>query len=302
MSRTQMHSPVPDRGTEGKAVRNLDPGTVEGFGDEWLRFTQSGLDEAQKQRIFDEYFGIFPWHLLPRDGGVGADIGCGSGRWADIMAARAGHLHLIDASEAALHVAQENLSGRKNVSFHHASVDDMPFPDGSLDFAYSLGVLHHVPDTGQAIRSIARKLRPGAPFLVYLYYAFDNRPGWFRLLWRMSDIVRQGISRMPKPARYLLSQVIAGLIYWPLARLGLVLDRLSLLPSAWPLAYYREKSFYVMRNDSLDRFGTRLEKRFTRGQIKAMIEASGFVDIRFSETPPFWCAVGIKSADAHITG
>jgi hypothetical protein len=50
-----------------------------------------------------------------------------------------------------------------------------------------------------------------------------------------------------------------------------------------------------MRTDAYDRFCTRLEKRFTRAQINAMLTQAGFEQIRFSDTPPFWCAVGIKS-------
>jgi hypothetical protein len=49
-----------------------------------------------------------------------------------------------------------------------------------------------------------------------------------------------------------------------------------------------------MRTDALDRFGTRLEKRFRRDQIAAMLEAAGFANIRFSDGEPFWCAVARK--------
>jgi ubiquinone/menaquinone biosynthesis C-methylase UbiE len=41
-----------------------------------------------------------------------------------------------------------------NVSFHLASIGDIPLDDDSLNFAFSLGVLHHVPDTMAAIRAI----------------------------------------------------------------------------------------------------------------------------------------------------
>ncbi|MCY7329778.1 MAG: class I SAM-dependent methyltransferase, partial [Saprospiraceae bacterium] len=64
-------------------------------------------------------------------------------------------------------------------------------PDGAMDFGYSLGVLHHIPDTRAALAACVRKLKPGAPFLLYLYYAFDNRPWWFKALWRLSDVVRR---------------------------------------------------------------------------------------------------------------
>jgi SAM-dependent methyltransferase len=274
---------------------NLDRTTVDNFGQEWSRFTQATLGAHEKQRIFEEYFHIFDWDRLPPDGGVGADLGCGSGRWGTLVAPRVAHLHLIDASPQALAVARANLAQHNNVTFHEASVDALPFPDQSLDFAYSLGVLHHVPDTQAALNAVVRKLKTGAPLLVYLYYAFDNRPAWFRALWHMSDYARRIISRWPWGLRYGTSQVIAAGVYWPLARTARLLEAISLRPRSWPLAYYRNKSFYVMRTDALDRFGTRLERRFTRAEIERMLRAAGLVEIRFSDDTPYWCAVGIRS-------
>ena len=61
-----------------------------------------------------------------------------------------------------------------------------------------------------------------------------------------------------------------------------------------PLNYYRNKSFYTMRTDSRDRFGTPLQKRFTRAEILEMMEGAGLTDITFSEDEPYWCAVGTK--------
>ena len=46
----------------------------------------------------------------------------------------------------------------------------MPIKDNSMDFGFSLGVLHHLPDPFEGIKSCVTKLKPGAPFLVYLYY------------------------------------------------------------------------------------------------------------------------------------
>ena len=205
------------------------------------------------------------------------------------------HLHTLDASALALDTARQNLDGIGNVSFHHASVDAIPLPDASLDFAYSLGVLHHVPDTAAAIRDIARKLKPGAPLLVYLYYAFDNRPAWYRAIWQVSAAMRLVVSRLPHVLRLAISQILAATVYWPLARAARALDKAGRLPRSWPLAYYRDKSFYVMRTDAFDRFSTRLEQRFTRAQITTMLNSAGLTDVEFSPSEPFWCAVAIKA-------
>ncbi len=274
---------------------DLNANVIKDFGSEWSRFDQSILSAADQAEMFKGYFNIFPWHKLTSNS-IGADIGCGSGRWASLVAPRVGHLYLIDPSKEALAVAQNNLSNLKNISFYQVPADGLPFKAESLDFAYSLGVLHHVSNTPEAIVSIARVLKPGAPFLIYLYYALDQQPLWFRVIWRLSSIFRKLISRMPNRLKNFVCDGIASLIYFPLARAALLLDWFGILPCSWPLAYYRRRSYYVMRTDALDRFGTRLEKRFSRAEITAMLVSAGFTDIRFSDTQPFWCAVGIKRA------
>ena len=276
-----------------RRLENRDEQVVKGFGEEWKRFSQENLGETERCDIFKDYFSIFPWRELPI-AAHGADIGCGSGRWASLVATRVGRLTCVDASVDALEVARRNLSHLRNISFEQADIGNLPFVDGELDFAYSLGVLHHVPDTESAMANVARALKPGGLFLVYLYYAFDNRPFWFRLLWKISDGFRRVICRMPARLRFSICDVIATLIYFPLARTAAFVAKLGVSLHSFPLAYYRNKSFYVMRTDALDRFGTRLEKRFRRDQIAAMLDTAGFVDIRFSPSEPFWCAVARK--------
>lgn len=141
---------------------------------------------------------------------------------------------------------------------------------------------------------IAAKLKTGGPLLVYLYYALDNRPRWFRLLWKASNLLRMLVSRFSPRLKFVTSQIIAVSVYWPLARFAALVEKASLPVNGIPLSAYRDKSFYVMRTDAYDRFCTSLEKRFTKAQINDMFVKAGFEQIKFSEIVPFWCAVGIK--------
>ena len=275
-----------------KSSNNMDAETVASFGDEWSRFDQSSMSYSEASEIFMEYFSIFPWDMLPSNP-VGFDMGCGSGRWAKFVAPKVGRLNCIDPSSA-LDIARRNLIDFKNVEYIKASVSESGIPINSQDFGYSLGVLHHVPDTESAINSCVSILKPGAPLLVYLYYAFDNR-GWvYRLLWRASDLVRRIICKLPSRFKHLVTDVIAVIVYFPLARLSLLLDKVGINAVSIPLFFYRNHSFYTMRTDSRDRFGTPLEQRFTKQQIKSYMERSGLIDIKFSDNAPYWCAVGIK--------
>ena len=279
--------------SEGEKVKkNMDLETVNNFGDEWSRFDQSDLADEEARKRFDEYFSVFPWSKLLPDA-EGFDMGCGSGRWARLVAPKVGKLHCIDPSNS-IEIARANLSEHINVSFHRASVDSQCLPLSSQDFGYSLGVLHHVPNTGAALLSCTNLLKVGAPFLLYLYYAFDNRPGWFRVVWRMSDWGRRLICRLPSGIKHIITDTIAVFVYWPLARLSKLLAKLGCSVYFIPLSFYRDHSLFTMRTDARDRFGTPLEQRFTRIEIENMMRNAGLGDIRFSEAAPYWCAVGVK--------
>jgi ubiquinone/menaquinone biosynthesis C-methylase UbiE len=273
--------------------KNLDKATVESFGDEWGRFNQSDLPAEEAEEIFEKYFSIFPWDSLP-ERPEGYDLGCGSGRWAKIMANKINHLHCIDPSDA-ISVAKNSLSSFSNISFHKKSVDEAPLPANSQDFGYSLGVLHHVPDTGSAIKQCADMLKPGAPFLMYLYYALENKSFFYRVIWRCSDFFRKIICRLPSGIKHTVTDFIAITIYFPIARLSLILKKLGMNTAGIPLSFYSNCSFYTMRTDSRDRFGTPLEQRFTQSEIELMMLEAGFKNIRFNDAEPRWCVVGIKS-------
>ena len=227
---------------------------------------------------------------------IGADIGCGSGRWAEIILPKVGTLHCIEPSEA-FFVAEQKLSRFENVIMHHKSLESVALDDLSLDFAYSLGVLHHIPDTSKAIKDCVAKLKKGAPILFYLYYRFENKPFWFKLIWNCSNLLRRLVCFLPKRLKFFVCEVIAVLAYLPLAKLALLAERFGFGVENFPLSAYRKMSLYTMRTDSLDRFGTRLEQRFTKYEIKEMMENSGLERVVFSNEPTYWIALGYRKFD-----
>lgn len=275
-------------------MRNVDKAVVEDFGNEWESYDYSQQGDAETRKVFDQYFTIFPFDELPPRA-EGFDMGCGSGRWAKFVAARVGKLNCIDPSPKSIKVARENTREHCNVFFEVGSVSDNGLNDGSQDFGYCLGVLHHIPDTEQGIRDCARLLKRDAPFLIYLYYSLDNKPAWFRFIWKISNLFRLLISSLPFPAKKAITKLIAATVYWPLAKLSLLFERVALPYANIPLSDYRHKNFYIMSTDALDRFGTKLEKRFSRREIEDMLVANGFKECRFSEETPYWVCVAYKA-------
>ena len=59
------------------------------------------------------------------------------------------------------------------------------------------------------------------------YYDFDNKPNWFKLIWKITDLFRRNICRLPFKSKLFLSKLIAIFIYFPLAKLSLLMEVLG---------------------------------------------------------------------------
>lgn len=284
-----------------KPVQNTDAATVDAFSDQWDSFSKRDyFNMEDEQFLFDRFFQQFPWDTIDASTAKGIEIGCGMGRFSQFFAPKVAHLTCIDASEKAITIAKQVLAEHANTTCLAKPIGDESLyediPEGSLDYGYSYGVLMHIPDTQKGLIDCGRFLKPGAPFMAYIYYNFDNRPIWFRMIWQASNILRHGIYRMPKGPRDLVSTALAGLLYWPLARLAKLGEAMGKDVKHWPLSDFRSSSFTRMRNNSRDRFGTPLEGRFSRAQITAMMEEAGFEKISFRDGAPYWCVLGFKKA------
>lgn len=97
---------------------------------------------------------------------VVGDLGCGTGALAGALAPHVRQVHAIDASPAMLATASARLAGFKNVTVAEGALEDLPLPDGALDVAILMLVLHHVADPVRALREVHRVLRPAGRLLI----------------------------------------------------------------------------------------------------------------------------------------
>ena len=270
---------------------NIDQGVIDGFGHEWAAFdyTESETVEALDSQ-FLAYCTPIDLSQFNAKSSVAADFGAGSGRWASRLLPYFSLLYALEPSDGASKVLKNKFSKESRMKILQETVGANSIPAGSLDLGISLGVLHHIPDTGLAIKDVSNKIKSGGVFLCYLYYKLEDKPLYYQGLFWTSNSLRWVISRLPYALRRFMARIIASLVYFPLARTAELLGKRGKDVSNFPLHHYANMPLVMLQNDALDRFGTRLEQRFSKKEITEMLENAGFElsTLKFSDVEPFW--------------
>jgi SAM-dependent methyltransferase len=233
--------------------------------------------EPWYEREFHGYFDLVELQSL--DGARVCDLGCGMGRWSRMLAERANirEVVLIDFSEA-IFIARRLFAGDNRALFFMGDLLRLPFRNQFADFAMSLGVLHHLPiDCLQA----ARRLKTVAPrLLVYLYYAFDNKPFYWRLLWNLCTPLRRLLCRVQSHSfRVAFSWFGVVVFYLPFIMFGYLLRPLGLSKYVPLFEEHHWAGLGGMRHSVYDRFFTTIEQRVSRKQISSLRDTYRHVTI-----------------------
>jgi SAM-dependent methyltransferase len=266
---------------------NTSRRTQASFGYEWTHFNDW---RPSGETNFQDYFQGIDLETLR--GKTVLDAGCGMGRHARQVSAYAGHLVAVDFSRA-IDQAARNTSDVSNVDCVQGDLLALPLADNSVDYVYSLGVLHHLERTESAIAGLIRTLKPGGRLRIYLYW---KRHGWKGRLLDMVTAARRVTTRMPFPALRALCRVLSVGLFG-----GVVLPYRALSAAGirghqdWPLFVYSKYPFNVLYNDQFDRFSAPIEKRYDADEAARLLEAAGLVDV--SVRPCFgWIVDGTKPA------
>jgi ubiquinone/menaquinone biosynthesis C-methylase UbiE len=119
-----------------------------------------------RQHPFDElipFDRLSQWKVL--------EIGVGNGSHAQLIAPHCQSYIGIDLTEYAVQSTQRrfevfNIEG----SIRQMDAEKMDFPDGSFDFIWTWGVIHHSSNTEQILREMRRVLRPGGRAVIMVYH------------------------------------------------------------------------------------------------------------------------------------
>ena len=280
---------------EGRSMKkkrntvNIDSEVVDHFGKEWAKYNYlDGIASEALDNQFEAYVQPIDLLMFDKQTSIAADFGAGSGRWTERIEPFFKKIYAVEPSLSAVNVMTKKFAREPKVEVLNENVEENSIPENSLDLAISLGVLHHIPDTSKAIFDISKKIKHGGTFLCYLYYKVENKPFYYRALFRIVSMFRYLISRLPHSIRMMLAKVIALFVYLPLAKFSQFQLNKGRDISNIPLHHYAEMPFVMLENDALDRFGTRLEQRFKKEEIADMLIGANFDLSRYSDREPFW--------------
>jgi SAM-dependent methyltransferase len=238
------------------------------FGYEWHRHAKTQLDSASgSDRSGAAFRAKTALTRSELDGALVLDVGIGTGRFAEVAMAAGARIVGVDLSRAA-EVAAANLGEQAWVA--QADLFHLPFEEGQFDVVYSIGVLHHTPDTRSAINAIARQVRPGGILAIWVYAPSIRT--------KVSDVYRRVTTRLPATMLYRLCALAARLD--PVFRIpvvGLVFRTLL------PISGERDRAWRTL--DTFDWYAPRYQWKHTYPEVFGWFEELGLVDIRILPVP-----------------
>jgi SAM-dependent methyltransferase len=179
--------------------------TANAFGWEWREFNELHPDWATYEAQFLDWVAPLPPAFFA--GKVVLDAGCGMGRFSAVAARLcAGRVVGIDLSDS-VESARRFTRDLPNVAIVQADIYRQPFA-APFDFAFSIGVIHHLPDPEAGLKAVGRHVKPDGTLFAWVY-GYENN-GWLRYL--INPIRERVTARLPRRALYWLSLLLtAGL-------------------------------------------------------------------------------------------
>ncbi len=254
-------------------VESVKVETAKAFAFEWKSFSE----------IYQEYEAQFLDWISPVskdffEGKLVLDAGCGTGRHAFFAVKYGAEVIAVDLGDSVV-VAKENTKTLKNVHVVQADIYQMPFKDKLFDYAYSIGVLHHLPSPQEGFNSIVSKIKRGGRVSAWVYGQENN------FLLKFADPVRRFVfSKLPLKLNNFLASLITYSI-WPVVKVYSLIDKtdlnktplVKLLPQYQFLVYFSKLNWRIVHSIIFDQMlapvafylrKDEFEKWFTEAKLK----------------------------------
>ena len=264
--------------------KTLRDQTIRDFGEQWTRYRSNDGYYGSPELLADVFGPLLDVASL--QGKSVAEIGAGTGRFIRIfLDAGASRVFAIEPS-AAYDVLTAQVSDPR-LTCVQARGDELQLSD-ELDYAFSVGVLHHIPDPQPVLRAMFRALRPGGHVAIWVYGAEGNRS-----YVAITSAVRAITTRLP----HVMLAAVVWIVYWPVA-LWMHLSRVLPLP----LAGYMRRVFAKLTPDKrrlvlYDQLNPAYAKHYSSKEVRELLERAGLTDIHLYHRHGYsWAAIGTKGA------
>jgi ubiquinone/menaquinone biosynthesis C-methylase UbiE len=185
----------------------------------------------------------------------------------------------IDISDS-IAITRRNTKCSGCIHVTQANVYELPFRDDVFDFAYSFGVLHHLPEPEKAFRSVCNKVKKGGYVIVYLYEDFAERTALERYLLKTVNSLRVITTKMPAWLLHLLCILMSPLVFIFCCVPYQVFKRIPLTKKlAERIPFRHTTRLDCIVSDLYDRFSPPIEMRYNKEEARAWFERAGFGDI-----------------------
>jgi SAM-dependent methyltransferase len=280
--RNGAHADDPHGGRAEDAGRR----TIADFGEQWTRFTANEGYYGSVELLAD----ILGPLLAPGDvaGARVAEIGAGTGRIVKMLLDAGAASVLAIEPSAAFEVLRGNTAPwADRIEYLQATGEHIP-ADRALDYVFSIGVLHHIPDPLPVVRAAYLALRPGGSMVAWVY-GFEGNEAYLRI----ASPLRALTTRLPDP-------LLAGVAYALNAVLSLYIPlclRFRLPLHAYIRGVLSRFSWRTRQIVVYDQLNPAVARYYRKEEARALLEQAGFSNVRLFHRHGYsWTVAGIKPA------
>jgi SAM-dependent methyltransferase len=272
-------SSAPVRAGIPRYVDELD--YVESFGEQWQWYRRVQLDsETGRTLSRDRLFRGTGWNPEDLAGELVLEVGCGAGRFTEVLLAAGADVVAVDASSA-VDACRETCGDHPRLALVQADLFELPFSPGSFDRVFCYGVLQHTPDPERAFRALVEQAKPEGLIAadVYRHREYVDRMSAKRV-WRPVT------TRMPR-------DVLRRVIEWYIPRWLPIDNRLksvpglgrflvAVVPCANPRGLFElspEEEIAWAVLDTYDALATRYDTPQSIAEVERWCERAGLADV-----------------------
>jgi ubiquinone/menaquinone biosynthesis C-methylase UbiE/uncharacterized protein YbaR (Trm112 family) len=256
------------------------------FGLQWNRFRTEQLDSCNGAQLSAKRLHTETgWSPQELRGKLVLDVGCGAGRFLEVMAESGCDLVGVDVSSA-IDAAAATVSHQPKVDLVQADIYHLPFKPGVFDACYCIGVAQHTPEPQKALSALPKILKPGGRLAVTVY----ERKPW--TLFNGKYLLRPLTRRLNKRVLLTAIQTLMPALF-PLTE---VLFRLPKIGRVFgfilPVANYVELKELTLENryrtailDTFDRLAPEYDQPLTEQEVRDALAAESMEGIERLNNP-----------------